>query len=247
MATLFRELGGPKAIRPYSSEVWRVVEGQHVNSTRKLVDSLAEHELLERLLDDKKPTMPAECTHLHYLLSTPFRYPPLKYGSRFGTRRERSLWYGAEEVSTALAETAFYRLWFLRDTAAKLAPLESEFTAFNVRVESARGVDLTVEPFSGKRADISSKTKFTVPQQLGADMRAANVEAFRYFSARQEGGINVGVLSCKAFSGSPLREQHWHCFASPDSVEFFWSIHRERHAFPRSQFIVDGDLAPRPS
>jgi hypothetical protein len=247
VATLWGELGGAKAIRPYSSEVWRVVEGQHVNSTRKLVDSLAEHELLERLLDEKKPSMPAECTNLHYLLSTPFRYPPLKYGSRFGTRRERSLWYGAEEVSTALAETAFYRLWFLRDTAAKLAPLESEFTAFNVRVETARAVDLTVEPFSRKRAEISNKTKFAVPQQLGADMRAANVEAFRYFSARQERGINVGVLSCKAFAGSPIREQHWHCFASTDSVEFFSTMQRERHEFARTQYLVDGDLAPRPS
>jgi len=244
---LWAELGGGKLLKPYSSEVWRVVENQHESSTRKLVDSLAEHELLERLLDDKKPALPNECVGLHYLLATPFRYPPLKYGSRFGTRRERSLWYGAEEPSTALAETAFYRLWFLHDSAAKIAPLESEFTAFNVRVDTQKGADLTVEPFSRRRAEISSKTKFAVAQQLGSDMRAAGVEAFRYFSARQERGINVGVLTCRAFQGSPIRERHWRCFASSDSVEFFSPMTREKHAFSRDQFEVDGALAPRPS
>ena len=48
----------------------------------------------------------------HYLLATPFRYPPLPYGSRFGSRFEPSLFYGARSASTALAESAYYRFVF---------------------------------------------------------------------------------------------------------------------------------------
>ena len=38
--------------RPLSGRCWRIVEAQHVISTLKLVDTLAEQELLERLLGD---------------------------------------------------------------------------------------------------------------------------------------------------------------------------------------------------
>ncbi len=90
---------------------WRVVEGQHILSTRALVDSAAEHDLLEALLDDSKPPLPngREFAGLHHLLFTPFRYPPLRHGSRFGVRQERGLWYGAEALETAQAEHAYYR------------------------------------------------------------------------------------------------------------------------------------------
>ena len=70
---------------------FRVVESQHVVSTRKLVDSGEEQALLEELVDRVKPPLPSdpELRRLHYLLSTPFRHPPLRYGSRFGTRAPR--------------------------------------------------------------------------------------------------------------------------------------------------------------
>jgi len=72
-----------------------MVEAQHVTSTRKLVDSDEEQQILEKEIDHVKPTLPddAEFRGIHYLLSTPFRYPPLSHGSRFGTRHERSLWH----------------------------------------------------------------------------------------------------------------------------------------------------------
>jgi hypothetical protein len=93
---------------------WRVVEGQHVVSTRKLVDSDAEQHLLEELIETVKPPLPAEARDgaVHYLLTTPLRYPPRRHGSRFGGRGERSLWYGSREQRTAFAETAYYRLLF---------------------------------------------------------------------------------------------------------------------------------------
>ena len=37
------------------------------------------------------------------LLSTPFRYPPLPYGSRFGRRHEHGIYYGSKRLDTNLA------------------------------------------------------------------------------------------------------------------------------------------------
>src|SRR3954449_10967826 len=70
--------------RTLSGLCWRVVEAQHRVSTLKLVDTLAEQELLERLIEETKPAVPPECRHLHYLLATPFRYgAAYPTGSRF--------------------------------------------------------------------------------------------------------------------------------------------------------------------
>ena len=97
---------------------WRVVEAQHVVSTLKIVDTLAEQAQLERLLEDTKPPVPPDCTHLHYLLSTPFRYGALyPAGSRF--RRAGltpGVFYASQESETAVAEMAFRRLLFFAES-----------------------------------------------------------------------------------------------------------------------------------
>jgi hypothetical protein len=246
-SNIWTQCAGPSRFVPYSCEVWRVVEGQHVTSTRKLVDSSAEHDLLEWLIEEHKPRLPNECEGRHYLLSTPFRYPPLRYGSRFASRTERSLFYAAEEVTTALGETAFYRLWFLEDSTADLAPLESDFTAFRVKVKCEHSIDLTALPFSAFSTRLSSQNAFADAQALGKEMRGAGVEVFRYSSARQPNGVCVGIFCCDAFASGPMGEQHWRCFADRDSVEFVWPLQRARHIFPREQFLHAGELAPRPS
>ena len=100
-------------LRPLQVPAWRLVEAQHVVSTLSLVDNLDEQNLLEDILEETKPPVPAECRHLDYLLSTPFRYRPYPYGSRF---RKAGLtpgvWYGAEQPETAVAEMVFYRYLF---------------------------------------------------------------------------------------------------------------------------------------
>ena len=138
---IWTQCGGASRIGELRLAAWRVVDAQHVNSTRKLVDTDAEQELLERLIDGVKPGRLRE--GLHYLLATPFRYPPLRYGSRFGTHSERGIWYGARKVPTALAELAYYRLLFLEGTAAELGPLTTQHSVFQAHVATARGVDLT--------------------------------------------------------------------------------------------------------
>src|SRR5688500_7050983 len=159
-------------------EPWRVVEGQHQVSTRKPVASDAEQALLEDLIETVKPGRLAP-PRLHYLLATPFRYPPLRHGSRFGGRYEPALWYGAESLDTALAEVAYYRLVFLDGTTANLDGVETELTSFRARVRTERGADLTAGCFASHRAELASAISYAASQATGADMRAAGVDAFR--------------------------------------------------------------------
>ena len=243
-----------------AAQPWRVVESQHVVATRRLVDSSAEQEVLEELIEGAKPPVPDEPAFagLHYLLSTPFRYPPLPHGSRFGTRAERGIWYGADQRSAALAEAAYYRLVFLAGTEADLDPILVDLTVFRAWVATARGVDLTDlagTPHAGVEAEISSPVSYTTSQRVGAAMRAESVEAFRFRSARDpDGGSNVGLFTPAAFRRKkPDGFETWYCVVTPHVVEMSrrYEVRPTRralhvHRFRRQLFEVDGTL-PMPA
>src|SRR3954463_13644598 len=166
--TIWTRCAGSSRKLRLSGTFRRVVEAQFRNSTRKLVDSDLEQAVLEELLDaHAKPPVPAEFEGLHYLLSTPFRHPPLRNGSRFGTRQERGILYGARELPTAFAEVAYYRLLFLEGTAAELGVVGVELTAFSFGISTPRAIDLTRAPFAEFEAELSSKTSYDAPQRLG--------------------------------------------------------------------------------
>lgn len=242
---IWTECAGVASVGVLRLEPYRVVEAQHVNATRKLVDSDSEQELLESLIDDVKPRalVGGRFDGLHYLLSTPFRYPPLRYGSRFGTCRERGIWYGAREVATALAEVAYYRLLFLDGTRAELGPVTSQHSVFQASIATERGVDLTRPPFD--RTGLRSPVSYAATQPLGAAMRAAGVEAFVFTSARDPlGGHNVGLFEPCFARRQPSMAMAWVCTATRAAVELKRSDlrSRERHRFERAQFEVDGRL-----
>ncbi|MGZ6142774.1 MAG: RES family NAD+ phosphorylase [Myxococcales bacterium] len=227
-----------------------MVEAQFRNSTRKLVDSDAEQAALEALLDERaKLPVPAEFAGLHYLLSTPFRHPPLPHGSRFGARHERGILYGARELPTAFAEVAYYRLLFLEGTAADLGLVTVELTAFSFGVAAKRGVDLTRAPFSRHQPEISSRTSYAASQRLGAQMRTDGASCCLYSSARQPGGTCVAVFDDVFKPRRPFGEERWTCAATRARVEFSAaSLLRDplRHAYDRGQFQVRGRL-PAPA
>ena len=239
-----RELG------PLEALGIRAVEAQHLVSTRKLVDSDAAQRLLEELLDAHKPPPPPEAAGLHYLLFTPFRYPPLRYGSRFGRRHERGLFYASLSSATCLAEVAYYRLLFLEGSAAMLAPLEVDLTLFRARVRSERGVDLGSDAFSRWHQALRSPSDYGFTQAMGSEMREEGVEAFLFTSARDpRAERNLGVFSPAALGrGRPHGMQTWHAFATRGGVEMrrkdFFQI--EVLSFPRALFEVDGVL-PMPA
>ena len=230
-----------------SGPAWRAVESQHVTSTRKLVDSDDEQQVLEALIDTAKPPWPAgrRFVGLHYLLATPFRHPPLRYGSRFGTRRERGIFYCAEAQATVFAEKAYYVLLFLEGTEANIEPLTRPLTVFQVRVSTKKGADLTRAPFDAHVARVSSPSSYRDSQPLGAAMREARVAAFRFTSARDpEGGANLGLFEPVFSTKKPINAEQWICTATRDRVELEPgpAVMRSRTRFGRESFEVDGVL-----
>ena len=249
-SSIWMQCEGDSERRALRLVAWRVVESQHEVSTRKLVSSAAEQELLEELIDRVKPPVSVGA-RLHYLLFTPFRYPPLRHGSRFGTRHERGLWYGSEQQRTAFAEVAYYRLLFLEGTHAVLEPVSTALTSFTVRLRSTRGIDLGAPPFTAHTAAIASPSSYHASQALGHAMRNAEVELFRFPSARDaDGGTNVGAFSPAVFhQATPQHFERWHCTAARSAVDFRrgdLTRARDTHLFERAQFLVDGRL-PWPS
>ena len=229
---------------------WRAVEAQHRVATRKLVGSLAEQAVLESILEESKPPAPADTAGLDYLLATPFRYPPLRHGSRFGTRAERGIWYGAEAQHTTFAEAAYYRLLFVRASAAELGIVELPLSVYRVPVGTEQGMDLGGVAFARDRARIVSRNDYAHTQSLGRAMREAGVQAFRYPSARDpHGGPCIGVFDPGAFAAKrPDAAQTWHCFATRDQVEFLRQqpTRESQHRFGVADFLVDGEL-PAPA
>jgi hypothetical protein len=248
-SSIWTRCAGASRLRALRLSPWRAVEAQHQVSTRKLVDTAEEQELLEDLIDRAKPPAPA-ATRMHYLLSTPFRYPPLRHGSRFGTRREPGIWYGSETRETVFAEVAYYRLVFLEGSAADLGVVTTQLTAFTVHARSARGIDLTAAPFASHRRTIASPVKYADTQALGRAMRDAGVQLFRYPSARDpDGGANIGAFVLDVFGKARPRElQTWHCTATRQVVELAKRDYfaRETYVFPRAAFLVAGAL-PAPA
>jgi hypothetical protein len=240
---------GESRVAPLELAPWRIVESQHHVSTRKLVDSHEEQALLEELIDRAKPPAPRG-RRQHFLLTTPFRYPPLRHGSRFAARFERSLFYGSETRRTAFAELAYYRLAFLEATRADLDGVSTWHTAFTVRATTDRGIDLTRAPFNRHRRAIASPSDYEASQTLGSAMRASGVEAFRFPSARdQDGGVNVGIFTPSVFGAAePRGFESWHVTATRERVECVKRDFFEATAFTfdRAVFLVDGKL-PTPA
>jgi hypothetical protein len=250
---IWMRCGGSSNLRTLESKPWRVVESQQRISTRQLVDSDAEHLLLEELIEESKPRVPEDATDLDFLLFSPFRYPPLSHGSRFGASDERSLWYGSEQIATALAEMAYYRLVFFEGTEADLLPNQIRMSAFRVGVQSKMAVDLTLPPFDAHREAITSRTDYAEPQRLGSEMRADGVELIRFPSARNpKQGINVAIFTPRAFAlKAPVDSPtSWTCTVTARR-DVSWIREgaggQERYEFPRATFLVDGKLpAPAP-
>jgi len=231
------------------TEAWRIVEAQHSSATRKLVDTLEEHQILEEMINSAKPPINlTEFTGFDYLHYTPFRYPPLAYGSRFGTRTERSLWYGSLQLSTAMAETAFYRFAFLRASRATFGIVETWLTSFIAEVKTKRGIDLTQKPFFQHAETISAPNAYGTSQQLGMEMRNNKVEAFYYFSARDpKREKNIGVFDPNAFATRQPKIgsfQTWQCFTTATTVEFTRASTQQKEVikFPIETFLIKNKL-----
>jgi hypothetical protein len=231
-------------LRPYERLIWRVVEAQHVVSSRKLVDSLAEQETLEDLIEATKPAIPSECRGLHYLLSTPFRYPPRRNGSRFRRADQLGVFYAAEESRTAVAEMAFYRLLFFAESPETPWPVNpSEHTGFSVDVYSPRSLDLTKPPLNADRSVWHHPVNYEPCQALADAARKADAEILRYESARDP-GVCIAVLTCKAFAETGPRDfESWRIGVGHSGAYALREFPVARIEFDRTLFAADPRIA----
>ncbi len=204
--------------KPWEGSAWRLVEAQNIISTRKLVDSVHEQNILDEILDESKPKVPKSCQHLDFLLFTPFRYRPYPHGSRFRPAgMTDGVFYAAQEYETAVAEMAYYRMKFYQDSPGLKAPENAaDYTAFQVDVKTSFALDLTADPFVQYEELWTHDRDYGPCQALAETAREAGVEVILSRSVRDpQGRKNVNVLSCAAFAKpKPVQLQTWRMVAN---------------------------------
>ncbi|NNC76675.1 MAG: RES family NAD+ phosphorylase [Woeseiaceae bacterium] len=221
----------------------RLVENQEQKVTVSLVDSLAEHDVLENLIEESKPSgsVHPRLAQLDYLLTTPWRYPPLKWGSRFGRRFEPSLFYGALSDAALFAEAAYYRLLFLEGMEKPFRDrVISQFTVFEANYQTEKGMDLTRSPFEKHVGVLRHKARYEPCQVLGSELRERGIEAITYLSARAKmNETNIALFTPLALrSRKHRRPRHGLCESTTNGVSFRYLD--AVHEFPRGDFLYRG-------
>ncbi len=249
-ATIWQSCCGADCIQPIRGTLFRLVESQEQVATMGYVDTLEEQALLEELLENAKPQNLPEAKSYHYLLRTPFRYPPLQWGSRFGRIHEPGIFYGGASIDVIFAETAYYRFLFwgsLPGGGQTFGPkdyMRSEHSLFSANYKTEYGVRLQQAPFDTYKAALTLKQDYSQTQQLGSDMRDAGVQAFEYQSSRSAAPlICVGLFTPKAFSQKkPSNVSPWFCQLTENEITFKQKDGAKLVSHNRQDFCVNGEL-----
>jgi len=210
---------------------WRAVEAQHIVSTMLLADSMEEQGILETILESSKPPIPADAAALHWLLFTPFRYPPLPSGSRFRAPFDPGVFYAADERRTACAELGYWRWRFLMES--ELDSIEPrQQTLFQSDIQGSC-IDLRVPPYLAESAQWISNTDYAPCHSIAREARSNGVQMVRYESVRDpSGGACVAVLTPTAFHKlNPVDSETWNLHVTRKKV-----IWREDSIFSSASF-----------
>lgn len=247
---IWDECRGNQQLGPLAGTLYRLVESQEQIATMGYVDTLEEQAMLESMLEGSKPLYTNDLTAYHYLLSTPFRYPPLKWGSRFGSANEPSIFYGGKTINVTLAESAYYRFVFWHSmSGTPIKPqIKSEHSLFSVGYTSSKGVSLQTAPFNQYQSEISHPGQYSQSQQLGAAMKASGVEVFEYTSARDPHKEQcVGLFTARAFkSKKPNGMSLCLCETSAKEVRFKQLDSNAITSFKLDVFLLNDQL-PMPA
>lgn len=241
---------GAVPLSPINGAVYRITDLQGPSGTADLVDGLREQARLEQLIEGVKPPIPHDWPEAqegrplpsHRLLLTPFRYPPLESGSRFGRVHQRHLFYGARAVETALAERAFHALRQLEGSPLPAGSrIQRQQTAFAVQINAERGLILQRHLKPKNLAALTDPSSYIASQRCGDSMRERLVQAFEVPSARSpETPPVVGVLTPYAFSSTPFDFLDWTLEITPEGVTAVSFGGGLTAHFPREQFLVAG-------
>ena len=228
----------------------RMVENQEQVATRRLVDNAAEHDLLESILEESKPPYHLDTPDgMDYRLKTPFRYPPLKYGSRFGTINEAGIFYGGIHPEVVIAEVAYYRFVYWYSPQEPFPqPIQSQHTLYSARFKTDAGVDLTGEAFTQYKELLTSPSDYRFTQQLGSLMRQQDIEAFIYQSARDpQAGACIALFTPEALDTlKPDLLADYMCDVDGETVSMRRNGQFESLRFALSDFQIDHQL-PMPA
>jgi len=233
----------------YTGRVWRMVEAQENAATLNIVDTMQEQALLESLLDEVKPPYREGTQGMHYLFKTPFRYPPLKHGSRFGTKLMPSFFYASEKPITALAETAYYRFVFLSDMQEPYGKeIDSSHTMFSATASAKRCLDLNSQPYRQFRKKLIDPANYVFCQRVGDwAINQRQVQLIRSESARLTSTFNLAIAEPSALrSRTPSKLQSWLCRTTTTSISFSSRHVDSVTTFGINDFYIDGVL-PRPA
>lgn len=230
----------PEDFRPYRGRLWRVVEAQHRISTNRLAAGIDDQALLEQLVEEVKPTLPRAAQGLHYLLATPFRYGH-KSGSRFRAAGERpGIFYAAEHVATAIAETAYWRLRFYSRSPDFRPPSAIvEHSAISVTVAMERLLDLCRAPFARHAPLWTDASDYGACRRFAADARAIDAQAVRYASVRDPAHrANVALFDPSVFRDpAPKNSETWHFrFERGEMTAYAALPSEERYSFRVEDF-----------
>lgn len=205
-----------------SMHAFRMVETQHIAATMRLVDSSDEQDLLEQMLEDSKPPLPAEAIGLHYLLAAPFRYVPMT-GSRFRGVNSPGIWYGTDDQYCACAEIAYWRQRFLLDSVGLIKQqLSTEHSMYQAAV-SGRAIDLLSSPWSKAQTLWQHRIDYSETQKLGKLVQdLGDVVWIQYGSVRATGHTCAAVFDPRSLSmlSADGQFEQWHCHTTHDKVTF---------------------------
>jgi hypothetical protein len=209
----------------------------------KITDTLAEQRVLEDLVEETKPAIPAECLRLNFLLSTPFRYSATNpNGSRF--RRPfatEGVFYAAEHVATAIGETAFYRTLFYAESPETPWPTNAgEYTAFSCAFKSSSAVDIAKKTCLDD-SGLYHLSDYTAAQAFADAARAKDFEIIKYRSVRDpEGRANLALLTWKVFTKpSPVKRLSWKLHVGAQGVRALCEAPRQSIEYGRATFAAD--------
>lgn len=203
---------------PVRATVLRVVETQYAAATMRLVGSADAQAVLEEALETSKPPVPAAFAHLHYLLYTPFRYPPSPWPSRFRGPTDPGVFYAAEHVRTALAELAHWRLKVLLDAVDLIALEPGAHTVFSVAIEAAPADAALLRPVS-RRTAVLHPDDYGAAQAWAREVRAEGRQAIRYPSVRDRPeGVCWAIFAAEVFRSKPKLGGTWLIRVTRDGV-----------------------------
>lgn len=228
----------------YNKDVFRIVETQEDAATMALMKNIEKQTALESLLDEYKPPYAdQQLQYRHYLIASPFRYPPLPWGSRFGQRFEKSYFYASESSATCIAESVYYRFVFFAGKASDFSmPVLTEHCLFSLFVASDACADFTQVTDSNLLSAIVSPDDYSQTHKIGRECRNNNIHIIRYPSARDTVGINLAIDNPEVIkSNEPLQKRKvmMQINQSRDRI----TVKTDKNfpvIFTQAQFTVDG-------